>query len=178
MLNFIKITTSGDLKWLGRCLDPKERWQIIHSEYTELSADAQSSRALELAKQITFLTNKINITNSIVEYLYLRGPVDSLIKELQQMGYRLKYTDLITDLNRTLTMSKSDHVKLANAKEQYGKLGNSEKATEFSWYQVLAALAKHRGVMNINPTLISVTEFVAMDREMREYVSMMNKMVK
>jgi|GEM_PF-5814441 len=178
MLNFIKITTTGDLKWLGRATDPEALWQAIHSEYTELSGDASSSRALELAKQITFLTNKINITNLICFHLSLRGHIEGLVNELKKMGYRLTFTDLAADLNRVLSMSKSDHVKLKAAKDQYAKLDTGEKTTEFVWYQTLSAMAKHRQVMNINPALISVVEYVAMEKEFRMYCEMMQKVSK
>lgn len=175
MLNFIKITITGDLKWLGRCANPDELWRSIHSEYTELSGDAQSSRGLELAKQITFLTNKINITNSIVYHLSLRGRIKELVNELKQMGYRLNYTDLEKDLQRTLILSKSDHVKLAVAKEQYAKLETGEKTSEKNWYQMLGAIAKYRQVMSINPALITVMEYICMERDFREYCMAMSK---
>lgn len=175
MLNFIKITCTGDLKWLGRCGDPEKTWQQIHSEYCELSGDAQSSRALELAKQIAFLSNKIYITNTIVNYMVVRGRVDELVLELQKMGYRLKYTDLEKDLQRTLSISKSDQIKLNMAKEQYAKLDTGKETTEFEWYQILSALAKHRQVAVINPSMITVVEYIAMDKDLREYIKATQK---
>ncbi len=175
LINFIKITITGDLKWLGNCADPEKLWEAIHSEYTELSGDAQSNRGLELAKQITFLVNKINITNSIVEYLSLRGNIPELVKELQNMGYRLAFTNLEADLRRVISLSKSDHVKLAAAKSAYEKIENGEKTTEFMWYKMLSAIAKHRQVVSINPALITVVEYLAMDKEFREYCEMMSK---
>lgn len=171
-LNFMKITVTGDLSHLGRCIDPVATWQRIYSEYTEMSGDI---RGLELAKQITFLTNKINITNSIVNFLDLRGNIPELVTELQSMGYRLKFVDLSADLLRVISISKTDMMKLAAAQAAYNKLGEGEKATELNWYRALSALAKHRGVMSINPALISVTEYVAMDSEFREYNEYMKK---
>lgn len=172
-LNFIKITVTGDLKWLGRCTDPEALWQAIHSEYTELSGDASNSRGLELAKQISYLTNRVNITNLICYHLSMRGRIDELVKELQNMGYRLKYTDLETDIKRTLSLSKSDHVKLKAAQSAYKGLEKGERVSEFNWYQTLSALAKHRQVNVINPALITVIEYIAMEKEFRDCISAM-----
>lgn len=175
MSRFIKITVTGDLVHLGRCKDPEATWERIHSEYTELSGDTTNMQALVLAKQIAVLTNRINITNSIVYYLSLRGAIPELIDELNIMGYRVKGVDLQADLERVLGLSKSDHVKLTAAKDAYVKLGNGEKATELMWYRLLSAIAKHRQIVSINPALITVVEFVAMDKEYKEYYEMINK---
>lgn len=175
MSRFIKITVTGDLSHLGRCADPQKLWAEIHSEYTELTNDTQSSRGLELAKSISVLTNRINVTNTIVQHLAIRGRIDELVQELVNMGYRLKYNDLDKDLQRTLSLSKSDHVKLATAKEQYAKLGEGDKTTNFQWTQILSALAKYRQVVSINPALITVSEYVAMDIDFRAYIRAMQK---
>lgn len=172
-LNFIKITTTGDLKWVGRCADPEKLWQAIHSEYTELSGDQSNSRGLELAKQISFLTNKINITNLIVYQLSLRGRNDDLVIELKNMGYRLTFKDFEKDLERVLSLSKSDHVRLKDAQTQYDEIEKGEKATEKDWYRILSALAKHRQVASINPALITVMEYICMDLEFKEYINAM-----
>lgn len=173
MLNFIRVTTTGDLKHLGRCADPEALWETIHSEYTEMSGDASNQQGLTLAKQITVLTNRINITNVIVDYLLLRGRVDELVQELVNMGYRISFTDLQADLARVVSLSKSDHVKLNATTSAYEKLGTGEKTTEKDWYRMLGALAKHRGVVVINPALITVTEYIVMDLEFRAYCEAM-----
>lgn len=178
MSRFIKITVTGDLSHLGRCANPEKLWENIHSEYTELSGDTQSTQGLQLAKQITYLTNRINITNSIVYYLSLRGLVPELVSELNNMGYRIKGEDLKTDLERVIGLSKSDHVKLTAAKDAYEKLDNGKQTTEKDWYQMLAALAKHRGVVSINPAMITVLEYTVMDCEFRQYIAAMNGMKK
>lgn len=178
MSRFIKIACTGDLSHLGRCQEPEALWQKIHSEYTELSGDASSSRGLELAKQITFLINKINITNSICYHLSTRGRIEGLIKELQHMGYRLKFDDLDRDLQRVISLSKSDHVKLSAAKDAYSKLNTGDKTTEFNWYQTLSALAKYRQVAVINPALITVVEFIAMEKDFKEYINAMKSIHK
>lgn len=173
MSRFIKVTVTGDLSHLGRCENPESLWGTIHSEYCELSGDAGNQQGLTLAKQITFLTNRINITNTIVDYLHIRGRVDELVQELVNMGYRLSFTDLEADLARVVSLSKSDHVKLNAATSAYEKLGSGEKTTEFDWYRMLSALAKHRQVVAINPALITVTEYIAMDLEFRAYCEAM-----
>ena len=175
MSRFIDITVTGDLSHLGYCAEPEKTWERIYSEYCELSGDTQSTRALELAKQITFLTNKINITGLIVNALSIRGRNEELIGELKLMGYRLTFADLPADLQRIISISKTDQMKLTAGKEQYTKLDMGEKTTKFQWYQILSAIAKHRDVVSINPANITVIEYIAMDKEMREYIVMMNR---
>lgn len=170
MSRFIKVICTGDLSYLGICVDKETLWQKIHSEYAELSGDTSSSRGLELAKQITFLTNRINITNAIISHLSIRR-VDGLVEELKIMGYRLKFDDFEKDLQRVLSLSKSDHVKLANAQAAYKEIKTGDKTTEFMWFQILSSIAKYRQVAVINPALITVVEFIAMDKDFRNYIA-------
>lgn len=104
-----------------------------------------------------------------------RGNVPELIQELKNMGYRLQYTDLAGDLKRTLSLSKSDQVKLAAYSAEYEKMQDGTSTTEPDWYKMLAALAKHRGVTVINPSQITVVEYIVMDLEFRAYVGIMSK---
>lgn len=178
MSRFIKVTTTGDLSHLGRCKNPEALWEAIHSEYSELSGDTQASQGLQLAKQITTLQNRINITNLIVNYLSLRGRVDELVQELKNMGFRLKFIDLAADLPRVLSLSKSDHVKLAAAQSAYDKMEGGEKTTTKDWYMMLSSLAKHRGVANINPEAITVMEYICMQNEFKDYCKYMSNLPK
>lgn len=178
---FIKITTSGDLSHLGNVEDPETAWQEIHSEYCQLSQDTQSSRALELAKQISYYSSRISITLLCVDYLQHRGYVAELVDELKNMGYRIPFQPdtLVKDLERVIGLSKSDQVKLAHATEQYQKLtkdGAKNEVTVFDWYRMLSALAKHRQVPVISADAITVTEYCAMDLDLREYVAAMKSM--
>lgn len=91
------------------------------------------------------------------------------------MGYRLKYIDLDKDLQRTISLSKSDHIKLSSLKEQYAKLSTGDTTTEFNWTEILSALAKHRQVMVINPALITVCEYIAFDKEFRNWIRVNTK---
>lgn len=166
----MKITVTANLNWLGKCSNPDKLWEKIHSEYTELSGDTSSNAGLDLAKKITFLSNKINITNSIVYYLSLRR-VEGLIIELQAMGYRLKFDNLEEDLKRVISLSKSDHVKLSAAQESYKKLQEVDKTTEKDWYRILSALARHRQVANINPALITVMEYIVMEQDFKQFIA-------
>lgn len=176
---FIDVIITGDLSHLGKLEDPEQAWQDIYSEYVEMSQDQQSTRALTLANQISYYTNRINITNEAVNYLANRGYVQSICEGLKQMGYRLPFNEnnLQADLNRVLSLSKSDHVKLQHATEQYNKIVKTDaaKVTKFDWYQILSALAKHRGVVSISPDMITVTEYIAMDLEFRAYVAALKK---
>lgn len=173
LISFIKVIVTGDLSYLGKLKNPEDVWQAIHSEYTELSGDTSNSRGLELAKQISFLTNKINITNLIVYQLSLRGRNEDLVIELKNMGYRLMFKDFEKDLERVLSLSKSDHIRLKDAQTQYKEIEKGEKTTEKDWYRILSALAKHRQVASINPALITVMEYICMDLEFKEYINAM-----
>lgn len=176
LLRFIKVITTGDLSHLGYAINPHELWANIHSEYVQLSGDQQSNRALDLLKQITTLTNRINITNQICAYLTQRN-VPELIDVLANMGYRITRINLEQDLKIVLSLSKSDHVKLAFATEQYAKLpkGQVSENTELAWYKTLAVFAKFQGVSVINPALITVMDFCAIDRNFKEYNIQMEK---
>lgn len=109
----------------------------------------------------------------IIYHLSIRGRIDELVDELKNMGYRLSYSDLDADLKRTISLSKSDHVKLQMAQTQYDALETGDKVTEFSWYQTLSALAKHRQVNVINPALITVLEYICMQKEFSDYINAM-----
>lgn len=176
---FIDVIITGDLSHLGKLEDPEEAWEAIYSEYVEMSQDQQSTRALTLANQISYYTNRINITNEAVNYLAQRGYVAAICDGLKQMGYRLQFNPLHldADLTRVLSLSKSDHVKLQHATEQYNKIVKNDgaKTTKFDWIQMLTALAKHRGVVSISPDAITVAEYVAMDLEFRQYIAVMKK---
>lgn len=176
---FIDVIITGDLSRLGKLEDPEQAWQDIYSEYVEMSQDQQSSRALTLANQISYYTNRINITNEAVNYLANRGYVAEICDGLKQMGYRLAFNpnNLQADLTRVISLSKSDHVKLQHATEQYNKIVKNDgaKTTKFDWIQILTALAKHRGVVSISPDAITVAEYIAMDLEFRAYVAALKK---
>lgn len=172
MYCFIKLCVTGDLKWLIKSGEPQGLDKVaenIQSEYSELSGDTATNKALGLSVQIDYLKNRIKITNDIVRYLSDRQ-VPELIEELKNMGYRFAFTNLELDLKRTLTASKSDHIKLMKAESDYANLPKGTKSTEKDWYAKLAQIAKYREITAINPHNITVMEFIVMDNELNEYV--------
>lgn len=176
MSRFIDITVTGDLKYLlisGECDNLTVIWEQIYSEYTEISAGSVGSHGLKLAINIEYYTARIKNIYSIVNYLRIRR-VDGLIDELKGMGFNFKFDDLPADLNRVLIKTKTDEMHLKNAQTQYGALQGGEKSTKIDWHRKLAQIGKYNQ-QHYNPALISVMDFVALEKEFKEYVSMMRK---
>lgn len=176
--NFIKLSVSGDNKWLIKSGQPGNLDQIaenIQSEYTELSGDKTTNKALKLSREIKYLEGRIKIINHIISRLQT-GRVDELIKLLQSpapsgLGFRFTYDDLETDLRRTITASKSDEQKLIAARHQYEQIPKGGKATEKTWYDQLSAIDKYRQSPPTNPRNITVIQFIAMETDYSAYIS-------
>lgn len=181
MLNFIKIVTTGDLKWLIKSGTPTGLnviWDTIHSEYAEISENTSTSESLEMCVDIAYYKARIANTRDIVEYLRQRN-VPELITELQEMGYNFTFLQLETDLDRVLTQSKGDEMRLAQAEARYiEKSTDSEQATEIEWRRRIAQISKYQGGGMINAALISVYDFVALEREFSDYIDMMKRQQK
>jgi hypothetical protein len=171
MSRFIDITVTGDLKYLlisGECDNLTVIWEQIYSEYTEISAGSVSSHGLKLAINIEYYTARIKNIYSIVNYLRIRK-VDGLIDELKGMGFNFKFDDLPADLNRVLIKTKTDEIHLKNAQTQYSSLQGGEKSTKVEWHRKLAQIGKYNQ-QHYNPALISVMDFVALEKEFKAYI--------
>jgi len=166
MSAFINILVTGNLGDITH-----ENWQEIHSEYCELSQNSSAVQGLALAIDIQYYKARIENVYFIVNYLNTRR-VEGLITELQNMGFNFPFTDLQKDIQRTLTRVKSDELKLKQAVEKYETATKSTGGdTKLDWYRRLGQLAKYQGVANINPALITVMDFVALEKEFMEYVN-------
>lgn len=174
MSRFIEITVTGNLTNLlisGTCDELDKVWEQIYSEYAEASNNTSATHGLQIAIDISYLTYRLNNIYSIVNYLRDRK-VPALIDELRLMGFNYKFIDLQGDLNRVLTRCKSDDMRLNVALEKYNKAKTTEKATRLEWQQRLSQLAKYQGVPYINPALISVLGFVALEKQFSQYIEM------
>jgi hypothetical protein len=160
MYEFIRIVTGQ--------VDPPVNWETIYSEYSEISASSSINKTLDLAIQITYLTNRINIVQSIVERLHIRKNQDA-IDLLIEMGFYFDFEDLGGDLQRVLTKLKGDEVKLNRYKSEYSESGNGEKATEQDWYEILSELGKFQGYA-VNPNKTTVSEYCALEKRFRMHI--------
>jgi len=167
LYNFIKITTTKDLKWLikeGNPTNLDEVWANIFSEYSEMSADQSTSHMLQLAIKISYLENRLTHIQSIVDYLATKRN-EELITLLKNMGFKFAFVDLEKDLKRTVTVAKSDIVKLQKAQADYEKnISKDGDITEGHYNKTLAGLSKHYGYLP-NKFKISVTDYVSLVNE-------------
>lgn len=161
---FIDIVVTGNLGTVT-----PENWQQLMSEYSEMSQNSSAVQGLSLAIDINFYSTRIKNVYFIVNYLNNRR-VEGLISQLQEMGFNYSFTDLSKDLPRVMTRIKSDELKLKQAIEKYNTISQSESNTKLDWYRRLGQLAKYQGVASINPALITVLDFVALEKEFVEYV--------
>ena len=170
MYDFIQIVTTGKLGNLTA-----QEWESVYSEYTEMSGSSSTNKSLDLAIQITYLTNRINIIQSLVQRLYMRRN-DEVIALLVEMGMFFSYDDLNADLDRVLIKLKGEELLLNMANAEYKELGlnEGEKATEFDWYNILSELAKFQGYA-VNPKQTTVTEYCALEKRFRAHIDYMNK---
>lgn len=166
---FIDILVTGELGAITR-----DNWLAIHSEFCELSQNSSAIQGLALAIDIQYYKARIENVYFIVNYLNRRR-VQGLIEQLQDMGFNYSFTDLQKDIQRTLTRVKSDELKLKQAVEKYNTAADTKTDTKLDWYRRLGQLAKYQGVANINPSLITVMDFVALEKEFIEYVNAQKK---
>lgn len=159
MYEFIQIVTGS--------ISAPSNWDEIYSEYTEISGSVSTNKSLDLAIQITYLTNRINIVQSIVQRLYYRR-YDEAIALLVEMGFFFLFEDLRGDLDKVMIKLKGDEMHLNRHISEYKELGESDsgKSTEVEWFGILSAIGKHNGY-HINARIITVTEYCALDKEFR-----------
>lgn len=170
--NFIEIVVTGDLKHLqisGECPNLPEVWEQIHNEYAEISQNLSSVHGLNTAIDIVYYTEKLRITHLCVNHLLLKRS-EILIDILRDNGFNYKFNDLDGDLKRVITRSKTDELQLSQAKLKYDNLQLTNKSTRLEWRQRLSQLAKFQGVSHINSALISVIDFVALEKEFKQFI--------
>jgi len=176
MYNFIKLSVSGDAKWLVKSGNPDTdaALEAIQSEYAELSGDDSQSEILKASINLEYFTNKLRIFTDILSVLRVRY-VAELIPVLKEMGFNFAFTDLQTDLNRAETQSKQWIVKINHSKHILdSRKTNTEPPSEKIWYTRLDAISKARTIPPIDSRNITVMQYIAMDKDFTEYVNRMN----
>lgn len=153
-----------------------EWWPLFYEEYNELTASSKQpgeNKSLDLAIQINYIRTRITIVQTIVERLWVRRN-DEAIELLIEMGFGLSFENLRPDLERVILMLKGEEIDLNRAVAEYGELekkAETGKSTELIWYNVLAMLGKHNNYQ-INPRIITVMEYIALDSQFRAWVKM------
>lgn len=170
LYNFIEITVTSDLKWLvkeGNVPDNIEDvWAEIFSQYEEQSSDGSVSKGLKTTIDLAYLTNKIIQVKNVVQYLRVQRS-ELLIEALRnKFGYKLKYADLTKDLDRTLTLLKSDELKVIKLTAEYEKLSTQAGMTREDYNDILVSLAKYMGFMP-NKHQITVSEYLSMIKDFK-----------
>jgi len=176
MYNFIKLSVSGDAKWLVKSGTPSTEaaLEAIQSEYTELSGDDSQSEILKASINLEYFTNKLRIFTDILSVLRVRE-VPELCEVLRQMGFNFEFTDIQSDLNRAETQSKQWIVKINHSKHILdSRKINSEPPSEKIWYARFDAISKARTIPPIDARNITVMQYIAMDKDFTEYVNRMN----
>lgn len=167
LYDFIKVTTGQK--------PPPANWDDILAEYSELSGDVTLSKVFNLTKQITYLTNRLNIIQLILNQLSLKRN-EELVAELVKMGFRLPFTDLENDLQRVVTLARSDNIKLKKFISEYEDLKSqpTKAGTEFDWDENLRELSKYQGYP-INKRETTVSEFLAIEKGYKEHIEYLKK---
>lgn len=162
LYNFIEVVTSGSFASLviwGKVFNLENIWGVIHEEYVSLTKDTSFGAAFRLIKEIHVLNNKLLITDAIVRHLSIRR-VPELCIQLQNMGFKLKFEDLKTDLPKVVTQSKSLILRLNQAQTELSALTNKEKVNKEDYYAMLSILGKFKGA-DINPRNYTVMQFIS-----------------
>lgn len=167
--NFIEITVTGDLKWLIKNGHPsglESVWEGIFSEYEEQSSGGNLSEGLKCSIDIAYLTNKITQIKNIVQFLRVHRSELLIIALKEKFGFKLQYKDLDKDLDRTLTLIKTDELKLTKQIANYEKLSQSKGMQREDYNDILVSLAKHLGFMP-NKYKITVSEYLSMIKDFK-----------
>lgn len=175
LYNFIEISITGDLDRWGV---NEKSWESIIAEYTELSGNSSISKMFGLRRQITYLTNKLNIIQYIINALTLKRN-DQLIQLLQkEYGFnKLTFDDLFKDLQRVVSLSKGEIIKLKLAQKQFNDLQKdapTETMSRFDWDNNLRDLGKYQGYP-IKKKETTVSEYLAIDKGYKEHIEYLKK---
>lgn len=168
MYNFVKVTLTGDYKYLIKTGNPDnlpETWLKIKDEYADLSKDNSQGYLLSLVVQIDTLDKKLIIIQGIVDQLSI-SKNDELITILQNdMLMPFAYEDLATDLNKTVLKAKFDLMNLRRLEAEYKQhiedSKSDKESSEQDYEDQFIALSKW---MAVKYTLrgTSVAEYIAL----------------
>lgn len=167
LYNWIELCVTGDLKWLIKEGTPEnltDTYLNIADEYAELSKDEKAGRVLRLKIQIATLNNKLICIESACNFLSVTRNEEVIDILRNKLGFiSLKYDNLDVDLAKTISIAKSDHVRLKKAEKSLSDMlangGGEIKREDF--YTELAVLSKWAN-RQISPHTHSLMEYIVL----------------
>lgn len=156
-------------------------FQNLYNEFVDLRGDKNGAVALDLLKEIAYLSGKKSVLQECVNILRIR-PVAEIVTELRQMGYSYAFdhTDKEAyekDLKRVETSLKRTDSDIRNKQKELDRMkanesdGGGFKRSDF--HAINTRLWKYMG-SHIKMTDISVAEWCAMMRELDRYIEVAN----
>jgi hypothetical protein len=140
----VLVKTKGAIKAKKKHLI--EAWDKIYSEYSELLQNDEQKVYLVLIKERCALQSKIYVTQLLVESISKRYNEESL-KVLKRLGFEFPFTkkSYIKDLNKVLTLIKSDQLQLVSVETQLKPFMKDVKINRSDILDLLILLSKHNG---------------------------------
>lgn len=178
LYNFIKIMLTDDLSWLIIAGEPDnlgDTWSEILAEANELSDLPKSVLAFKLRKRITYLSNKIDIVNILLNRLSLSRNTE-VIKLLADMGFSFPFNDVAADTERAKRRLNNDNAQLRLALVDYAEAvkDDGDVMDQKAWDNEIFELGKYAGHA-INRKETSVSEYLAAKKSYRNYVEYLKK---
>lgn len=138
----VLVKTKGAIKAKQKHL--QEAWNKIYTEYSELLQNDEQKVYLVLIKERCSLQSKIYVTQVLVDSLSMKYNIES-IESLKRLGFEFPFTkkSLIKDLNKVLTLIKSDQLHLVSVELQLKPFMKDVKINRSDILDLLILLSKH-----------------------------------
>lgn len=172
LYNFIKIVVFGNLDYLyfekktifNRNIDLQGKEKSILDEYSVLSGNKSNTGFLSIVKQLTVVSNKLFLVQTIIAYLRTSYTLE-LTTILKDMGFRYKFTEesLEVDLIATENSAKKLIIRQKELDNEFKasteKKGNTQEVTEKDWMAMVTQMSKYMG-FHIDTKKTCVAQFV------------------
>jgi hypothetical protein len=160
-----------------------EAWEILFTEYCELSGSPQYLKLLNLTREIGALQTKLLTIQLCIRVIGFRNS-QKCVATLRRFGYNYKFNPqdpegYVKDLKAVITKSKSAELALDQALSSYEKMfaeSNGNHLTEDHFVTVLVELSKFMG-FRINPREITVSEYIAIIKRREREIELLGKKV-
>lgn len=171
LYNFIQVLVNDDKEMLYnrpnkawyKQADLDAIWDKIFLEYIEESGDSRSKTVLELMKDISVVSNKLNIIQNCINLLASITDVKDYqptIETLRKYGFRYEFSNetLVNDLNKVVKSARQLIIKREELNNELSAINKTEesKATEKDFYVHLANISEHF----INPKETTVMQYI------------------
>lgn len=161
--------------------DLAEAWEILFTEYCELSGSPQYIKIFNLSRQIGQQQSKILAIDLCIQVLSIRYSA-ACVTTLRKQGYNYKFdinnmANYNNDLNTVKIKSKTVRLTLEQALLAYQKLisENTGKQLTAQYFETqLVELSKFMG-FRLNPKEITVSEYIAVLKRMEKEIEMYKK---